>query len=121
MIVRSYTNNQQSERMIQLGFNPETADFWKTSQVGGYRISTEREVNSKPVWSLGFILGIMRYLQEKVPRVYSIEIKLETGYIYLANGNSKDKEFISEDFINNLLDCLEYLSVRYKILLNKWN
>lgn len=109
MIVKSYTNDQQSERMIQLGFNPETADFWKTSQVGGYRISTEREVNSKPVWSLGFILGKLDGCWIKDLESFTVKVDLMAGFVTITRGMAIYKDFINSTLIDALLDCYEYL------------
>ena len=53
------TNVAQSELMKELGFGESTADLFITPKVGGYTVTSERQSNSIPAWSLVALLKLL--------------------------------------------------------------
>lgn len=54
-----YTDFAQGQRLIACGLDPESADLFITPKIGGYVISSEKQVNSKPSWCLVSLMNQM--------------------------------------------------------------
>ena len=59
------TDIAQGQRLIACGLDPESADLFITPKIGGYVISSEKQVNSKPSWCLVSLMKQMTPLIRK--------------------------------------------------------
>ena len=62
--MNSYTTIEQSEKLLELGFNPNTADMFYifdpfVGDIGGIGIGKPEEVKDVPCWSLGALISLM--------------------------------------------------------------
>lgn len=53
------TDIAQGQRLIACGLDPDSADLFITPKIGGYVISSEKQVNSKPSWCLVSLMNQM--------------------------------------------------------------
>lgn len=107
--MQAVSNIKQSERLLKLLGSDKTADFWRTTKIGGYVVSTEKTENSKPAWSVTALMDMLYEFWDEENGTAMPFINCEENTVYFeANG------FLVEDFaestllIDNLIDAIEW-------------
>lgn len=107
--MQAVTNIKQSNRLLSIIGSDRTADFWRTPKVGGYIISTEKNVNSTPAWSVTALMDMLdEHFDEEngtaIPYINPLE-----NYVYFdANGFLVEEFSRSTLLIDNLIDAIEW-------------